>query len=139
MTFTVLFGLVAALAFACGGPEDSDESAEVAVGEFIEDHRPLVPVPPAAAPRGRAVLEVAGHGEIHIELLADVAPTTVARFSQLAQSGFYDGTTFHRILPGFMIQGGDPNSRNRDPRDDGLGGSDLGTVEDEFSDDKIPF
>jgi peptidyl-prolyl cis-trans isomerase B (cyclophilin B) len=126
--------LVSALALACGGDAESDTSPEVAVGEFIEDDRPLVPVPAPPAPRDHAVLEVEGHGEIRIELLADVAPQTVGRFTQLAESGFYDGTTFHRVLPGFMIQGGDPNSRNRDPRDDGLGSSGLGNVADEFSD-----
>lgn len=135
--FAVLFTLVVALSFACSDDAESgasDASNEIAVGEFIEDDRAVVPVPQAPAPRDHAVLEVEGHGEIRIELLADVAPKTVARFTELAASGFYDGTTFHRILPGFMIQGGDPNSRNRDPRDDGLGRSHLGRVEDEFSD-----
>ena len=46
--------------------------------------------------------------EIHLELYPDVAPTTVANFVQLAQDGFYDGTIFHRVIAGFMIQGGDP-------------------------------
>ena len=43
------------------------------------------------------------------ELYEDIAPETVANFEKLAKSGFYDGLTFHRIIPGFMIQGGDPN------------------------------
>lgn len=46
--------------------------------------------------------------EIHLELYPDVAPNTVANFVQLAQDGFYDGTIFHRVIAGFMIQGGDP-------------------------------
>jgi len=46
--------------------------------------------------------------EIHLELYPDIAPNTVANFVQLAQSGFYDGVIFHRVIPGFMIQGGDP-------------------------------
>ena len=117
---------------ACGAQEEP--GAEVAVGELLPDERPLVPVPASATPRDHAVIEVEGHGTIRLELLADVAPKTVARFTELATSGFYDGTTFHRVLPGFMIQGGDPNSRNRDPRDDGLGSSELGNVDDEFSD-----
>jgi peptidyl-prolyl cis-trans isomerase B (cyclophilin B) len=69
-------------------------------------------------------------GEIRFELLEDVAPLTAAHFRALAERGFYDGTTFHRVVPGFMIQGGDPNTRDRDPRNDGLGGNDL-TVADE--------
>ena len=47
-------------------------------------------------------------GEIQIELYADVAPNTVRNFVSLVSKGFYDGTVFHRVIPGFMIQGGDP-------------------------------
>ena len=47
-------------------------------------------------------------GDIVIELYADRAPRTVENFINLARSGFYDGTTFHRVIPGFMAQGGDP-------------------------------
>ena len=47
-------------------------------------------------------------GEILVELYADRAPLTVENFINLARSGFYDGTTFHRVIPGFMAQGGDP-------------------------------
>ena len=83
---------------------------------------PPVPVPEAAAPRDVAVIEVADLGEIRFELLADVAPVTAGHFASLAEQGFYDGVTFHRVVPGFMIQGGDPNTRDRDPRNDGLGG-----------------
>jgi peptidyl-prolyl cis-trans isomerase B (cyclophilin B) len=82
---------------------------------------PPVPVPKAASPRDVAVLEVAGMGEIRIELLADVAPITAAHFAALSEQGFYDGVTFHRVAPGFMIQAGDPNTRDRDPRNDGNG------------------
>jgi peptidyl-prolyl cis-trans isomerase B (cyclophilin B) len=64
---------------------------------------------PAAAPR--AIIETK-LGEIEIELLADKAPGHVKNFTDLAKKGFYDGTTFHRVIPGFMIQGGDPNTRD---------------------------
>ena len=47
-------------------------------------------------------------GEVVIELLTDVAPITVNNFVFLAREGFYDGTTFHRVIPGFVAQGGDP-------------------------------
>ncbi|MBQ7455260.1 MAG: peptidylprolyl isomerase [Clostridia bacterium] len=53
-------------------------------------------------------IEVAGYGTIKAELYADIAPITVTNFVSLARSGFYDGLTFHRIISGFMIQGGDP-------------------------------
>ena len=50
-------------------------------------------------------------GTIELELFADEAPNTVANFEKLANSGFYDGTKFHRVISNFMIQGGDPNSK----------------------------
>jgi peptidyl-prolyl cis-trans isomerase B (cyclophilin B) len=59
----------------------------------------------------RAVIETP-HGEIEVELLADKAPGHVKNFVDLAKKGFYDGTIFHRVIPGFMIQGGDPNTQD---------------------------
>lgn len=64
-----------------------------------------------------AVITVENYGEIHLELDGDTAPVTVKNFVELAKSGFYDGLTFHRIIEGFMIQGGDPEGT-------GIGGSD---------------
>lgn len=61
-------------------------------------------------------------GEIKLELFADAAPTTVKNFIKLSESGFYDGTKFHRVIKGFMIQGGDPNSKDDDWSNDGKGG-----------------
>ncbi len=64
-----------------------------------------------------AVIHVKDFGDIKVELNASVAPVTVANFANLVNNGFYNGLTFHRIINGFMIQGGDPNG-------DGTGGSD---------------
>ena len=61
-------------------------------------------------------------GSIKFTLLPDIAPETVRNFSKLAESGFYNGTLFHRIIPGFMIQGGDPNTKNPDKNMWGQGG-----------------
>ena len=61
-------------------------------------------------------------GEIVLRFFPDVAPKHVENFVKLAREKFYDGTTFHRVIPGFMIQGGDPNSRDADPSNDGIGG-----------------
>ena len=61
-------------------------------------------------------------GNIKFKLMSDIAPETVRNFSQLAKSGFYNGTLFHRIIPGFMIQGGDPNTKNPDKSTWGQGG-----------------
>ena len=70
-------------------------------------------------------IEIADYGTIKAELYGDLAPITVNNFVKLAKDGFYDGLTFHRIIPGFMIQGGDPNGN-------GTGGSDQ-TIKGEFS------
>ena len=69
-----------------------------------------------------AVLRVRDLGEIRIALREDVAPQTVANFEKLAGEKFYEGITFHRVIPGFMVQTGDPLSKDRDPRNDGTGG-----------------
>lgn len=75
------------------------------------------------------VISVKGYGDIKIELDADVAPVTVTNFVKLAKDGFYDGLTFHRIIKGFMIQGGDPLGN-------GTGGSDN-KIKGEFSNNGI--
>ena len=76
-----------------------------------------------------AVIDVKDYGKITVELNASEAPLTVANFVELARSGFYDGLTFHRIMDGFMIQGGDPTGT-------GMGGSDQ-TIKGEFSSNGI--
>lgn len=61
-------------------------------------------------------------GNIIVRFYPHVAPNHVKNFISLAQSKFYNGTTFHRVIPGFMIQGGDPNSKDDDLKNDGMGG-----------------
>lgn len=61
-------------------------------------------------------------GEIVLRFFPDVAPGHVTNFVKLSKEGFYNGTTFHRIIPGFMIQGGDPNSKSPDRASHGMGG-----------------
>ena len=63
-------------------------------------------------------------GDIHIRFFPDVAPNHVKNFIDLAQKGFYNGTKFHRVIPGFMIQGGDPNTKTANVNTWGQGGSD---------------
>ncbi|MDH3519124.1 MAG: peptidylprolyl isomerase [Myxococcales bacterium] len=87
----------------------------------------------AAGPHDVAVIDLGGLGTIRFELLPEIAPQTVANFVTLASQGFYDGTYFHRVIPGFMIQGGDPATKNADPRDDGEGGPQH-SIPDEFTD-----
>ncbi len=74
----------------------------------------------------RATIRVTSKGEslgdIVLRFFSDVAPGHVKNFTKLAKDGFYNGTTFHRVIPGFMIQGGDPNSKNPDRASHGMGG-----------------
>jgi len=62
-------------------------------------------------------------GEIDIRFFPDVAPNHVKNFIDLAESGFYNGTKFHRVIPGFMVQGGDPNTKTTNVNSWGMGGS----------------
>jgi peptidyl-prolyl cis-trans isomerase B (cyclophilin B) len=63
------------------------------------------------------------HGNISFDLLPDLAPETVRNFIKLAKDGFYDATLFHRVIPGFMIQGGDPNTKDPNKKSQwGMGG-----------------
>ena len=78
-----------------------------------------------AAGKYFADIEIQDYGTVTVELDPESAPITTENFIQLAEDGFYDGLTFHRIMAGFMMQGGDPNGN-------GTGGSDQ-TIEGEFS------
>jgi peptidyl-prolyl cis-trans isomerase B (cyclophilin B) len=71
-------------------------------------------------------------GNIELKFFPDVAPIHVNNFIELAKKGFYGNTTFHRIIPGFMIQGGDPNTKSPDRSKHGMGGPGY-TVKAEFN------
>ena len=77
----------------------------------------------------RATIKVAikgeSVGEVVLRFFPDVAPNHVKNFIKLAKEKFYDGTSFHRVIPGFMIQGGDPNSKSPDRSSHGMGGPDY--------------
>jgi peptidyl-prolyl cis-trans isomerase B (cyclophilin B) len=96
-------------------------------------------VPVASQEKTRAaVITLDKGGEIAVELFPGDAPKTVENFLKLAGSGFYDGTTFHRVEPGFVVQGGDPNSKTLPPGDPKLGTGGPGyTIKAEFN--KRPF
>jgi cyclophilin family peptidyl-prolyl cis-trans isomerase len=95
------------------------------------------PTSPAATPKpGEKVAVIdTNHGTIVIQFLRDKAPNTVANFIKLAEEGFYDGTLFHRVIPGFMIQGGDPNTKLSDRSQHGFGGPGY-TIKAELNDQK---
>jgi len=79
----------------------------------------------------KAVIETK-FGSIELKFFPDVAPNHVKNFIDLAKKGFYDGTIFHRVIPGFMIQGGDPNSTSHDKSKHGMGGPGY-TIKAEFN------
>ncbi len=86
-----------------------------------------VPPPtPAVDPENTLLLDLSSGGRVAIQLRPDVAPNHVARIKELARKGFYDGLTFHRVIDGFMAQGGDPAG-------DGTGGSQLPDLKAEFN------
>ena len=103
--------------------KDADqESTDAAQGVLLDTSKELTGT-------HHAEIEVKDYGTIEVELDADSAPVTVTNFVKLAQDGFYDGLTFHRIIDGFMIQGGDPEGTGR-------GGSDE-TIKGEFSENGV--
>lgn len=112
------------------GEEDSDQTDETASEDSEEskdDSNSTVVLDTSEELTGthHAEIEIKDYGTVDVELDADTAPISVTNFVKLAQEGFYDGLTFHRIIDGFMIQGGDPNGN-------GTGGSDE-TIKGEFS------
>jgi peptidyl-prolyl cis-trans isomerase B (cyclophilin B) len=80
----------------------------------------------------KAIIETK-FGNITLKFFPEVAPGHVKNFIDLAKKGFYDGTTFHRVIPGFMIQGGDPNSKDANKSKHGQGGPGY-TIKAEFND-----
>jgi len=88
----------------------------------------------AEAPKGQRAIIKTKFGDIEMKFFPDVAPKHVENFIRLAKSGFYNGTIFHRVIPGFMIQGGDPNTKDSLKKDTyGQGGPGY-SVKAEFSD-----
>lgn len=94
----------------------------------VTGHETQQPEPPAENSY-TAVIEIEGYGTITLELDASAAPVTTENFVSLAREGFYDGLTFHRIIEGFMIQGGDPDGN-------GTGGSEQ-TIKGEFRENGV--
>ena len=104
--------------FSDGSETEDSDSENESTGVLLDTSEELTGT-------HHAEIEVKDYGTIEVELDADTAPITVTNFVKLAQEGFYDGLTFHRIMDGFMIQGGDPNGN-------GTGGSDE-NIKGEFS------
>lgn len=106
--FLFLCGIVLLSSVSSSQQTDSTKKGKTAVTKTAKSH-------------GLVVIETS-MGNITVQLADDKAPNHAANFRKLAKEGFYVGTTFHRVIPGFMIQGGDPNSKDNDRSNDGLGG-----------------
>ena len=130
---TILF-LTAALMLTLGGcRKATEEPAKPAVEKPAEPAaKPKAETPKAEGTDEVAVLQTS-MGKIVFRFYPELAPNHVNNFKTLARKGFYDGTTFHRVIPDFMVQGGDPNSKDEDRANDGMGGSET-KVKAEFSD-----
>lgn len=104
--------------------QEKDETVETQTGEREKEESEEL-----LTGKHHVEIDVKDYGVIKLELDADVAPISVTNFVDLAKSGFYDGLTFHRIIKGFMIQGGDPLGN-------GTGGSEK-TIKGEFAENEI--
>jgi cyclophilin family peptidyl-prolyl cis-trans isomerase len=93
----------------------------VALALFMLSISAIVQSADLTAPDSEVAVLDTTYGKIVLEFFPNAAPNHVANFKKLARQGFYDGTQFHRVIEGFMIQGGDPNSKDSDPTNDGTG------------------
>ena len=118
-----MFFALAALVGAAAAPAPAQEPAVAALSI-------VPPADVASDPSNRLILELSNGGRIVILLRPDAAPAHVERVKTLVRQGFYDGTPFHRVIPGFMAQGGDPTGT-------GEGGSKLPDLKAEFN--SLPF
>jgi peptidylprolyl isomerase len=95
-------------------------------GSAAAQETPVSLAPPPLDPENTLLLDLSSGGRVTIQLRPDIAPNHVARIKELARKGFYNGLTFHRVIDGFMAQGGDPVG-------DGTGGSQLPDLKAEFN------
>jgi peptidyl-prolyl cis-trans isomerase B (cyclophilin B) len=133
--------LLVGLTVACGSEEEAKEETKTQAKPEAakEEVAAKEPAKETATEETAEVDEVAiletNHGTIVVEFFPDIAPGHVENFKKLAMKGFYDGTTFHRVIKGFMIQGGDPLSKDDNPDNDGTGDPGY-RIKAEFSDKK---
>ena len=122
----VAAGLLCLALFGCGKEADTNKTTgQEGSGEVLQEQESTEPEEELLSGKHHVNIYIKDMGVISVELDADSAPITVTNFIQLANDGFYDGLTFHRIIDGFMMQGGDP-------RGDGTGGSEN-SIKGEFS------
>ena len=139
---SLFYGLLIFTFAACSQTSDGTSDATTAPNDSTAASDTAPAAAPAAAEEKPAsyyenkVAELhTTAGDIHIRFFPDAAPNHVRNFIDLAEKGFYNGTKFHRIIPGFMIQGGDPNTIKGDPSLWGTGGAPT-NIKAEFNDVK---
>ncbi len=137
---SILYGFMMFAAVACSGTDSAKTSTDTTTTVSTETtasqqtqtaEAPMTSAAPAEEKKENASMSYENKvaelhttaGEIDIRFFPDVAPNHVKNFIDLAKSGFYDGVKFHRVIPGFMIQGGDPNTIAGNPATWGTGGS----------------
>ena len=133
MTFLLVSVMAGSMLAGCGSKTDTTDTTETTEETSAADETSDGATDTANTSEDEELLtglhhvtiDVQDYGTISLELDADTAPISVTNFINLANEGFYDGLTFHRIISGFMIQGGDPNGN-------GTGGSEK-TIKGEFS------
>ncbi len=121
---------VAPNSFTSGNAADLSETGPLSSEELERINNEAV----TANPMNPQAIFTTNQGVITLELFEDVMPVTVGNFVKLSEEGFYNETKFHRIIDGFMIQGGDPNSKSDDTSSYGRGGPGF-TIQDEFVED----
>lgn len=125
-----LFGLFAA---GCSNDKSASSPAPTPVTAPVTAAAPAATAPGMPAPTDEVGVITTSEGVMVVEFYPDVAPKHVENFKTLARKGFYDGTAFHRVIPGFMIQGGDPNTKDDNAKDTwGMGGPGY-TINAEFN------
>ena len=126
--------VVAGFLASCGKKEKVKEFPVLTQEQIIKIQKKMKNLPEEPASKDEVAVIETNFGKIVIELFPDVAPHTCASFKKLANHGYFDGVLFHRVVPGFVIQGGDILTRDADPSNDGTGGPGY-TLPAEFSDE----
>ncbi|MEA3190922.1 MAG: hypothetical protein QOD77_1504 [Thermoplasmata archaeon] len=130
MRLPVLLVLTLLVFAGCAAKTNTSSSTDAPANGFVDPTCDLPSTVPAAPANPRVVLNTT-LGNITLEVFREQVPVTANNFLQHVRDGVFDGTKFHRIITNFMMQGGDPNSKDADPANDGQGGAGS-PIEDEF-------
>ncbi len=129
----VLAGVVGIFLTSCAKKEKAKNFPVLTQEQIAKIQQEMKNLPEEPVSKDEVGVIETNFGKIVIELYPDVAPHTCASFKKLANHGYFDGVLFHRVVPGFVIQGGDILTRDADPSNDGTGGPGY-TLPAEFSD-----